>query len=82
MISSISKQRFGLLDLGHHACVSFLALVDDPFQFDDVAGTAHEAQAHPIHIVLQRELQVLLVLLGEAGQADLGIGQVQSPCWR
>ena len=71
------QQRFGLLDLGDHLG-ALIAFVDDVLELDDVPRAAHEAEADPIHIVVQCEVQVQPVLLRQAGQADLGIGQVEA----
>ena len=53
-------------------------LRDDALELYDVLRIAHEAQTYPIHVLVQCEIQVGQVLFGKAGQAHLGIGQVDA----
>ncbi len=59
--------RFGLLDLGHHAGRA-ARLLDALLEFEHVLGLAHKGQAYPFHILGEQKVEVLNVLFGKRGQ--------------
>jgi hypothetical protein len=64
-----------VLDLGHDPNLA-AAAVKQVAQQRDVAGLAHEGHGDEVHLALEGELEVGVVLVGERGQVHLHAGQI------
>ena len=75
MISSRFLHRHLVLDLRHDADAA-APFLDFPAQQFDVGGAAHERHGDEIHVALEGELEVRVILLGQRGQLHVDAGQV------
>ena len=65
-----------VLNLGDDADILAAALVEVGADVLHVAGLPHEGGGDEVEVLLHGELQILLVLLGEGGQEDVNVGDV------
>ena len=69
---------FRLLDLGDDRNLAAMRGQHDVDQLLDIAGLTHEGQRHIIQAVIIGELQIAPILVGDRGNVQLDIGQIDA----